>query len=143
MGVYRKILVPLDCSEFDDAIICHVALLAKAENSAVVLTRVVHSHTLDQDRILREKALACLDNRRTELEAQGIRTESRILSGEPEAELLKEINEGDYDLVAMATHGHKLAADILLGSVSDHLKHRVDIPILLVRGNRCRDSSEA
>ena len=84
--------------------------------------------------------MACMAARKAELEAAGVETETLILSGEPEIELVKEIETGEYDLVALATHGHKLLADILFGSVSDHLKHEVDIPILLVRGTRCRDT---
>ena len=64
-----------------------------------------------------------------------------IFSGEPEIELVKEIETGKYDLVALATHGHKIFADILYGSVSDHLKHRVDVPILLVHGSACSEVS--
>ncbi|NOU36454.1 MAG: universal stress protein [Kiritimatiellaceae bacterium] len=45
--------------------------------------------------------------------------------------MLKEIETGDYDLVAMATHGHKFLGDILSGSVSESLKHKIRIPLLL------------
>ncbi len=137
MGVYAKILVPLDCSPVDDAILCHVARLAKAEGSTVVLCHVVHSHTLDQDRVLRERAEEHFQRRKAELDADGVPVELLLLSGEPEVELVKEVNGGDYDLVALATHGHKFFSDILFGSVSKHLKHEVSTPILLIRGNSC------
>lgn len=137
MGVYSRILLPLDCSEVDEAIVCHVALLAKSEGATVILVHVVHSHTLDQDRVLKERAETHLARRKAELEESGVAVETLLLSGEPEMELVKEIGRGDYDLVAMATHGHKLFSDILFGSVSDHLKHEVDVPILLVRGTAC------
>ena len=140
MGTYHRILVLLDCSEVDDAIVCHIKDLARSEEASVVLVHVVHSHTLDQDRVLREKALSCMTQRKSELQDAGVSSETLILSGEPEIELVKEIETGTYDLVALATHGHKVFADILFGSVSDHLKHRVEVPILLVRGALCRDT---
>jgi Mn2+/Fe2+ NRAMP family transporter len=56
-------------------------------------------------------------------------------SGEPEAAILEDLQGKDYDLVAMATHGHALLADILLGSVSRGLKHKVGIPLLLLRSS--------
>jgi universal stress protein A len=140
MGVYRKILVPLDCSEVDEAIVCHVAALAKSEGATVVLAHVVHSHTLDQDRALKERALACTRRHEAELKAMGVPTETLLLSGEPEVELVQAINAGDYDLIAMATHGHRFFLDLLLGSVSDHLKHKVSVPLLLVRGTACPDA---
>jgi nucleotide-binding universal stress UspA family protein len=56
-----------------------------------------------------------------------------LLSGEPEEELEKAINQGDYDLVAMGTHGHTGFEDLLYGSVSRYLKHRITVPLLMVR----------
>ena len=50
MQVYKKILVAMDCSPVDDAIIEHVSALALQNNAQVFLLHVVHSHTLDQDR---------------------------------------------------------------------------------------------
>lgn len=134
MGFYRKILVLLDCSPVDDVIIDHVKGLAKAEEASVVLLHVVHSHTLDQDRALGERARSCGARRAAEFEALSIPVETLLLSGEPEVEIVKHVRHGDYDLLALATHGHKVFSDILYGSVSDHLKHELDIPLLLIKG---------
>jgi len=38
--------------------------------------------------------------------------------------------------VALGTHGHGGFADFILGSVSRMVKHQVDRPILLLRGER-------
>jgi len=55
-----------------------------------------------------------------------------LRSGEPDTEILAEIEQHDYDLVAMATHGHSFIGDMLFGSVSRTLKHRIRIPLLLI-----------
>lgn len=136
MQVYKKILVAMDCSAVDDAIIAHVSSLAIQNNAQIYLLHVVHSHTLDQDRALREIAEASLTPRRELLEAQGIEVGIVIRSGEPDPEILAEIEEKDYDLVAMATHGHSFLGDILFGSVSRTLKHRISIPLLLIGPQR-------
>lgn len=133
MQVYKKILVTLDCSPVDDVIIEHVSTLAQQNRAQVFLLHVVHSHTLDQERVLREQAEAALHSRCENLQAQGIEAHSVIRSGEPDSEILKEIEVKDYDLVAMATHGHSFIGDILFGSVSRTLKHRIDIPLLLIK----------
>jgi hypothetical protein len=52
MQVYRKILVTIDCSSVDDTIVAHVSALALQNNAQVALLHVVHSHTLDQHRVL-------------------------------------------------------------------------------------------
>ena len=136
MQVYKKILVAMDCSGVDDVIIRHVAALALQNQAQVHLLHVVHSHTLDQDRALHELAETSLRARREALEAQGVETRMIIKSGEPDEEILKEIEGQGYDLVAMATHGHTFIGDILFGSVSRTLKHRISIPLLLIGPQR-------
>ena len=68
-----------------------------------------------------------------ELRAQNIETVALMPTGEPCEQVLMEIENGDYDLVAMAVHGHTLAGDILFGSVSESLKHKISIPLLLLK----------
>jgi nucleotide-binding universal stress UspA family protein len=133
MQVYKKILVTIDCSDVDDVILRHVSALARQNDARVYLLHVVHSHTLDQDRTLREQAQVCLESRRAALAAQGVEAHAVIRSGEPDDEILDEIAGADYDLVAMATHGHTFIGDFLFGSVSRSLKHKIRIPLLLLK----------
>jgi len=133
MQVYKKILVTIDCSPVDEAILRHVSALARQNDAAVYLLHVVHSHTLDQERALREKAESALESYRGMLEVQGIETHTLIRSGEPDHEILEEIAGAAYDLVAMATHGHSFIGDLLFGSVSRSLKHKISIPLLLLK----------
>jgi nucleotide-binding universal stress UspA family protein len=133
MQVYKKILVTIDCSPVDEAILRHISAVARQNDAQVYLLHVVHSHTLDQDSVMREQARSCLDTYRTTLHAQGIEAHILIRSGEPDAEILAEIAAADYDLVAMATHGHTFIGDLLFGSVSRSLKHKISIPLLLLK----------
>jgi nucleotide-binding universal stress UspA family protein len=110
--------------------------MAVCGKSKITLVRVIHSHTLDEDRALKAQADHCMKERLAQFSEASIPAEKLLLSGEPEKELEKEIKTGKYDLVALATHGHKAFSDILLGSVSDYLKHAVDIPLLMVSGKQ-------
>jgi len=132
MQVYKKILVTMDCSSVDDAIIRHITALAVQNSAEVYLLHVVHSHTLDQDRALREDAEKNLNAHCDVMRQQGINVHVLIRGGEPEEQILQELNENDYDLLAMATHGHKFFGDLLFGSVSKTLKHKIKIPLLLL-----------
>jgi len=38
------------------------------------------------------------------------------------------------DLIAMASHGHKLIGDLIHGSTIDQVRHNTHVPILVVRG---------
>lgn len=134
MSPFSHILVLIDCSSADLAIIDLVSKLLEGSKTNVTLVHVIHSHTLDQDRALKEQAEMCMKDkfeRLLAIHAGSVNT--LFLSGEPEIELEKEIREGHYDLVAMGTHGHKGFGDLLYGSVSRHLKHVIDIPLLMVK----------
>jgi len=133
MQVYKKILVTVDGSSADKRILEHVTLLAQQNKAKVILLHVVHSHTLDQERALREKAMSLLEPYRDKMKERNVNVEVKIRSGEPEKEILQEVLNGNYDLVAMGTHGHKLFGDLLYGSVSETLKHKIRIPLLLIK----------
>ncbi len=135
MKGYQEILVAIDCSKVDETIIEHVAPLALQLGSTLHLLNVVHSHTLDQDRILRERSVVTLEGYRDILQKQGITVRLVIRSGEPEEEILKEIDEHRYDLLAMATHGHGLTGRLLFGSVSRALREKITLPLLLIRAD--------
>jgi len=136
MQVYKKILVTIDCSDVDEAIIKHVSALAIQNRAKVYLLHVIHSHTLDQHRTLSEKAEICLESHRIRLENLKIDVYKVIREGEPDIQILDEIENNDYDLVAMATHGHTFIGDLLFGSVSKSLKHKIKIPLLLLKRDR-------
>ncbi len=134
MQSYRNILVAIDGSAADDALIAQVSALAAPLGSRVRLLHVTHSHTLDQERALREQASEFLKRHRAIMEEQGIEVEVLVRSGEPDSEILREIEEGQYDLLAIAAHGHSLLGRILFGSVSRSLRNKITIPLLLVKG---------
>ena len=134
MQSYRNILVALDGSASDDALISQVSVLAAPLGAKVHLLHVAHSHTLDQDRALREQAAVFLQRHQSAMQKLGIEVDVRVRSGEPDREILQEIEEQRYDLLAMAAHGHSLFGRILFGSVSRALRNKISIPILLVKG---------
>lgn len=134
--MYDNILLLLDCSDYDESVLEHIKNLAKIHKSHVHLYHAVHAHTIDQQRALLKKTENCLIQAKSMLEAEGIETDSSYSEGEPEEEVLKKINENKWDLIALATHGHKFFGDAIFGSISDKIKHYTDIPILLVRGRK-------
>ena len=136
MGLYNKILVTLDCSSVDKAIVSHIVQLAKIHHASVELLHIVHTQTLDQREYLMGKAESCMEENKKIFKKEGVEVSSIIKIGEPESEIYQVIEENNYDLIALATHGHHFFMDILYGSVSNSLKHKIDIPILLIKGKR-------
>lgn len=136
MGMYESILLLMDCSPVDEAIVRHVALLARFHGSRVHLFHVVHAHTLDQERVMAAEVEGCFAKARAVLEEQNIEVSQTAVEGEPEQKVLEEVQKGGWDLIAMATHGHRGFSDFILGSISEKLKHSTDKPLLLLKGQR-------
>lgn len=139
--MYSRILVPLEHSDYDDAIMAHVVGLARLCSSSVVLIHVADGWAArnQQGLELRESAEMrddrdYIESRRDELEAAGVRAECVLAGGDPGSEIATAAERERCDLVAMSTHGHKGVQDLLRGSVANEVRHRTKIPVLMVRG---------
>ena len=136
--LYRKVLVTLDATPTDRAIVEHVLRLAKLAGSRVVLLHVADgwaARTHGSDAISREisEDTAYLEGVRREFEAAGVDAEAQLAYGSPVEEIVKWVEQRDCDLVAMSTHGHRLVADLIYGVTATRVQHRVRVPVLLLR----------
>jgi nucleotide-binding universal stress UspA family protein len=139
--MYERILVPLEHSDYDDAIISHVSELARVHGSSVVLIHVADGWAArnQEGLALRESSemrddRGYIEARRDELEAAGISAECVLAGGDPGSEIAAAAERERCDLVAMSTHGHKGMQDLLRGSVANEVRHRTKVPVLMVRG---------
>ena len=138
--MYKKILVPLDNSASDQTIIDHIQPLAKLTHADIILTHVADGYVArlqdqlnlaDSEEIKNDESY--LERRQKELQKAGLKVKILLVQGEPADEILK-IAEGEHcDLIAMSTHGHRFVKDLILGSVADSIRHRTDIPVLMIR----------
>jgi len=138
--MYRRILVTLEHTKSDAAILTHVRPLAKHCGASVVLIHVADGwaarnvNALD----LRESEeikgdREYIERCRADLERDGIATEAVLASGNPSEEIVAAAEREGADLIAMATHGHRLLNDLVRGSVANEVRHRTFVPVLLVR----------
>jgi nucleotide-binding universal stress UspA family protein len=133
MALYRRILVPLDGTDVDHAILRHVAELAHLCGAEVILLRVAHFHTRDTMVHEVEDAGVQLEHTAAELGVRGIRVRAVVGRGEPVDVIIEQAEELDVDLIAMATHGHGRLPRMVYGSVAEKVRHRTDVPLLLVK----------
>ena len=136
--MYKTILVTLDGTPSDRAIIEHVKELAKFMHSRVALIHVADgwaARTYGRDAVSPEitQDKAYLEKVRAEFETAGISTGAELAYGEPADEIIKWVGKRDCDLVAMSTHGHHLLGDLFLGTTARRVRHSVDVPVLLLR----------
>ena len=137
--MYKTILVTVDGTRSDRAIIEHIKSLAKLAHSHVVLLHVADgwaARTYGADAISPEitEDTAYLDKVRAEFESEGISARAELAYGDPGHEIVKWVEKKGCDLVAMSTHGHGFLADLFLGSASRRVHHHIRVPVLLLRG---------
>jgi nucleotide-binding universal stress UspA family protein len=136
--MYNKILVTLEGTATDRAIIEHIKPLAQGMHSRVVLLHVADgwaarlfgpeavSPEVTEDRAYLERIC-------TEFRSAGVAAESELAYGDPAKEIVKWVETKGCDLVAMSTHGHRFLADLFLGTTARIVRHNVSVPVLLLR----------
>ncbi len=140
--MYKRILVPLEHTAYDAAILDHVGRLAHFCGAEVVLMHVADGFAARNVRQLnlRESEEIRTDREYLEqlcagLERDGINADCLLAGGDPAAEITAAAEREGCDLIAMSTHGHRFLQDLVRGSVANEVRHISRVPVLLVRGN--------
>jgi nucleotide-binding universal stress UspA family protein len=136
--MYEKILLTLDGTPTDRAIIEHVKQLAKFAHSRLVLLHVADgwaARTYGPDAVSREitEDTAYLHRVQSEFQLEGIPADAELAYGDPAEQIVNWIENKGCDLVAMSTHGHRFLADLFLGATASRVQHRISVPVLLLR----------
>lgn len=136
--MYETILVTLDGTSTDRAIIEHIKQLAKLAHSRLFLLHVADgwaARTYGPDAVSREisEDTDYLRKVQQEFQAAGIPAQAELAYGDPASEIVKWVEKKGCDLVAMSTHGHRFLGDLFLGSTATRVRHSISAPILLLR----------
>jgi len=150
LNMYQRILIPLENTAYDDAILHHVKKLARLCNSSLVVVHVadgwaarnIHQLELRESEEMR-KDREYLEKRAADLVTEGFEVDAILAGGDPAQEISAAAEREKCDLIAMSTHGHKFLADLVYGSVAEGVRHRSTIPVLMVRGHPTPKSTEA
>jgi nucleotide-binding universal stress UspA family protein len=136
--MYDTILVTLDGTPSDRAIIEHVKQLAKLAQSRLVLLHVADgwaARTYGPDAVSPEITADTkyLQQVLAEFQSVSIPAQAELAYGDPAEEIVKWVEQKGCDLVAMSTHGHRFLADLFLGTTANRVQHRIRVPVLLLR----------
>ena len=141
--MFKRILVPLEHSPTDAAILVYIRALASACHASLVLIHVADGWVARniQQLDLRESEemkedFGYLDRLCSELQSEGFKAEAVLAAGDPAREIAATADREGCDLIAMATHGHRLLADVVKGSVASELRHITSVPVLMVRAKK-------
>ena len=138
--MYSCILVPLENSPTDTAILAHVTRLARHCNARLVLIHVADgfaARNIEQLKLRESEEMkkdrAYLDQCVATLAADGLTVDAALAIGDPAKEISAAAAREHCDLIAMGTHGHRFVKDILYGSVANEVRHISYVPVLMVR----------
>lgn len=138
--MYRKILVALDTTASDQELLPHIMLLASMMKSELLLLHVADgwvARNFDQLNLADSEEMRedwkYLEDTATKLRAETqVPISTRLALGNPSGEILKVAESEQVELIAMASHGHRLVGDILHGSTIDAVRHGAKVPIVVV-----------
>ena len=134
---YHKIAITVDFSKNDRNTIKH-ALIQGGKDAHYHLIHVVETaaarylgaNTMDHETQADKENL---EKYMVNLAELGYAATTHIGFGSTANEIAKICNETKVDLLVMGAHGHKGLKDLILGTTVDSVRHRVEIPVLIVR----------
>ena len=142
---FKKILVPVDFSEFSDKAAEYALFLAEKYRADITLLHaiVLFEEDFDEEEQLKmyEKIIQKkekerekqLESHRKTAKDRGIEVNSVLLRGISAASsILDYISDKDFDLVIMGTHGHAGFKKLLLGSVTEKVVRESPVPVLTI-----------
>ena len=136
--MYRKILVALDTTPSDQELLPPITQLAILLKSELLLLHVAdgwaarnfNQLNLAESEEMKED-MRYLEETAARLRSQtGLEVSVQLALGSPPDQILKIADSEQCDLIALASHGHRLVGDIIHGSTIEAVRHRARVPIL-------------
>ncbi len=153
--MYQKILAAMDISTIGDRVFDTALDLAKLNNSQLKLLHVlspeeedspisfgVVSREFNKELIaeyrqkwedFEKKCLEMLQSRTSEATTAGVSTEFIQAEGVPGKQICKLAEEWGPQLIVMGRRGHSVFSELVIGSVSSYVIHRVKCSVLVVQ----------
>jgi len=139
----RKILVPLDFSEYSYKSLDYAIAFAKQSSATITLLHIVPLNYVDTDLIafdfseIEREAANSAENRLRALIQErigdGISADFLVRIGRPVDEIVTAAKEKDSDLIIMSTHGYTGLKHAFLGSTTENVVRFAPCPVLTVR----------
>lgn len=142
--MFKKILYPIDFSEYTEEITSYAVSIAKKYDSELHLLHVIPNlnyFTPYESFLTPENLVAIEKNIEKEIEKDfdkvakkiDIPVRKIIKSGVTFVEIIDYIKEEGIDLVVMGTHGRSGIEHILIGSVAEKVVRKSPCPVLTIR----------
>ncbi|MBU1115279.1 MAG: universal stress protein [Bacteroidetes bacterium] len=145
MELIKKILVPIDFSDYSKKALQYTVAFAKQFSAEVnlvyVIEPVVYPADLSMGQMVIPQVEVDLSIKSKEELEQLAKTEIGstlkyniiIKSGKPFMEIIEAASEIDADLIIIATHGHTGVEHLLFGSTAEKVVRKAPCPVLTIR----------
>lgn len=142
MGLFNRILVPLDLEARSESALRYAARLAADEGADLVVLHVLTSAGLDLDDMSHsvegkrppfeetERRLADVVGR---VAGEGVAVQTKVVFGDPVEEIQIVAAKEGCDLVVITVKNRSKVGKLLLGSLAQDILLTVDQPVLCVR----------
>jgi nucleotide-binding universal stress UspA family protein len=143
--MHKRILVPLDGSDFSEAVLPHAQSLAQALDAEIVLLHVIVEPAPEfalptsplsppiEVKKEKEKSREYIKAVCYKLEQEGLRVTYLIREGAVAETILDAAEVMQADMIAMSTHGRTGLLHLLLGSAAEQVVQKSPILVSLIR----------
>ncbi len=138
--MYDQLLFPTDGSEGASTAFEHVLDLAAAHDATVHILAVVDTggdglRRVGEDAVddLERQSESLVSETAATAEERGVDTVTAVERGYPYREIVDYANAQGVDQIAMPTHGRRGIERFLLGSTTERVVRRADVPVLTIR----------
>jgi nucleotide-binding universal stress UspA family protein len=145
MEEIKKILVPIDFSDYSKKALQYSVQFAKSFGAGISLIYVIEpavypaDFSMGQvavpaaDMDLHERAKEELKNLADSEISDDVEVEIILKTGKPYVEIIEAATEIDSDLIIIATHGHTGVEHLLFGSTAEKVVRKAPCPVLTLR----------
>lgn len=141
MPVFKKILVPLDGSEYSLHALEKAIQIAKKFDGKITLINVysVGSFNVTPSQVfnyvleMQKMGKIILSEGEKKVKDEGVQVETFLKEGHIVEEIIKKARESNFDLIVIGAKGISKIKEILLGSVSYGVTSHAPCPVLIVK----------
>ncbi|WP_188049194.1 Nramp family divalent metal transporter [Flavobacterium sp. GP15] len=134
---HKNIAVTVDFSDSDEVAL-NTAFKLGGKNAEYTLIHIVetvgamvYGEKVDDHETLIDEKL--LNEYKEMLSAKGFSVAIKLGFGDPAKVIPTIINKENFDILVMGTHGHTGFKDLIFGTTVDKLRHKISIPLLIVK----------
>lgn len=140
MGLFENVLVPIDGSKASLKALNSAIEIAQMSGAQITILHVIpaieestKSRIEKFEKQIEKQGQGILDDAATIAKKQKVKFKTSLTRDSPGHAIVRLAKKGKFDHVVMSTTGTGSAQDDMLGSVSNYVVHKSEIPVYLIR----------